>query len=260
MTSRHACTLALVSALAAAGSTAAAQEKGATISGVVRDSAGTPIEMAEIRIAGTKLRTTSGLMGQFRLDDVPAGKFWFGVRRMGYAPLMTAITLRNGGRREFDVQLEPLPIGLSEVKVKARSGYSGTGRYADFERRRRVAWGSFITRDDIAREKPPSLSWMLTRYLPGYSPYDLDNAWQEFDESRFTQTSMDRTSFGRSRGCGVGVSVNGGMPMGWGLNEFQPNDVEAIEVYRGRTSHFPAEFAHYGRSYCNLIVVWLRES
>ena len=61
-------------------------------------------------------------------------------------------TLRMGWVRQFVVRLDPLPIGLSEVLVQAQCGYSWTGRYSEFARRRRGGWGGFITLDDIVRE------------------------------------------------------------------------------------------------------------
>ena len=258
MPNRSVGTLALVTMFAAA-SPLVAQSGTVTITGFVRDSSGIPIEMAEVSIPGTKLRTSSAFNGQFRLDSVPAGKFWFGVRRLGYAPLVAAVTLRKGSVRQFDVRLDPLPIGLSEVKVQAQSGYSRTGRYSDFARRRRGGWGGFITRDDIVREKPASIAWMLTRYLPGVSPFDIENSWRLQDPTDFRNVG-NSPFIGSGRNCPIGVSVNGGMPTGWSVGDFKPDEIEAIEVYRGRTSNFPPEFYGYGSRFCNLVVLWLRDT
>ena len=45
---------------------------------------------------------------------------------------------------------------------------------------------------------------------------------------------------------------------GWAVNDFKPDEVEALEVYRGGLSSLPVEYGMGGRSSCGLVMVWLK--
>lgn len=218
--------------------------------GSVQDTLGHPLEGAMIEIAGLDRRATTLSSGSYRFDEIKPGKYWVIARRIGYAPLQAALTFNRGDDREIDFQLEPRAHVLPEVVVREERVWKS--RYQDFVWRSRGAFGHFLTRDDLERSKATYLGDVVRRYLP-------------FVHSAFFTPAVAHRSYGgralgissglTRRGCAPTVSVNGGIPSGtWAVNDFRPEDVEAVEVYRGGRM-MPAEFSGWGTG-CGLVVVW----
>jgi hypothetical protein len=257
--------------LVALAPVAAQKPTTAPLRGWVKDSRGAPVVNAEVLVLGTKLTARAGDDGAFRIDSVPAGPYWIGVRRLGFEPNLFTVRLAPADARQFDVVLDPLPYGLPAVEVKSKSDFARV-RLHEFDWRRKTAWGSFYTRDDLDRYGGFSLSQMVVRNFPFLTSYDLD--WPSDDgcdmgmPTRVAFTRFDQSyggcgngasyAFGRSRRCAPAVSINGGMPMrGWGLGQFSTDDVEAVEVYRGDRMQMPLEFMNANTG-CGLVVVWLK--
>lgn len=226
--------------------------------GSIQDTLGHPLEGAMIEIAGLDRRITTPASGSYRFDDIKPGKYWIIARRIGYAPIQTALTFSQGDDREIDFQLQSAPHVLPEVMVKAERTWKR--KYQDFVWRSRGAFGYFLTRDDLEKSRAYYLGDVLRRYLPWVRS---ENYFTPADRFGFG-TSADRfgfgtpSAFGRSslaqRDCSPAVSVNGGIPGGWAVNDFRAQEIEAVEVYRaGRM--MPMEFGGWGAR-CGLVVVW----
>lgn len=224
--------------------------------GSIQDTLGRPLEGAMIEIAGLDRRATTPASGSYRFDEIKPGKYWVIARRIGYAPLQAALTFNRGDDREIVFQLEPAPHVLPEVMVREERVWKS--RYQDFVWRSKGAFGHFLTRDDLERSKAHYLGDVVRRYLPWVNT-----------ENFFTPAIAGRFGFGgrslgwptslAQRGCAPAVSVNGGIPSGiWAVNDFRPEEVEAVEVYRGGRM-MPAEFSGWGTS-CGLVVVWTQIS
>ena len=234
---------------------ASGQENTVVVRGVVRATNGDPIPRAEVFIVGTPFRAITGDDGAFHMDSVKIGRYWIGTRRIGYEPVAASITLERRKNRNLQFTLEALPATLSPVEVQAQSGLS-SNRLRDFDRRRRFNWGHFVTRDDIERRNSGRLSWIVQGYLPWVNPMVLDNpSYGDF----YPSMTRHASSAMRQSNCPPAISIDGGPPLiGWSVNDFQPEQVEALEVYAGRSSRIPMEFSHYSQTGCGLIVVWRR--
>ena len=236
-------------ALAAAAAAADAQQR-ASLRGAVRAEGGAALEMAEVLLFGTQVSTRTDEAGAFTLRDVAPGKYFVGVRRLGFEPLVFTLNLDRGKEREITVELTPLPTTLSPVKIEAASDFN-RARYADLLFRRRTAWGTFITRDDIERQRPYSVATLVASYLPGVSPAALESGGDFARAGRFA-------GYRSSYNCAPALSINGGTPMpGWPLNTFDPDEIEALEIYRGRSTRLPVQFEG-PYSGCGVIVLWMR--
>src|SRR6266542_1102453 len=77
--------------------------------GAVPDTLGRPLEGAQVEILGLDRTVTTPASGAYRLDELKPGKYWVTVRRIGFAPLRTALNLNPGDDRQIVFQLEPLP-------------------------------------------------------------------------------------------------------------------------------------------------------
>lgn len=228
--------------------------------GAVQDTLGQPLEGAQIEILGLNRTLTTPGSGAYRFDDIKPGKYWVAVRRIGYAPLRAALSFNQGDDREIEFQLEPLAHELPEVKVRGED-LAWRRKYQDFIWRSRMGFGHFLTRDDIVRAHASVLGDVVQRYLPYtgshafYTPGFTDPFEGSFRQSPFGATHA--SVFASASNCSPVVSVNGGRPMGgWAVNDFRPDEVEAVEVYRS-VRQMPTEFAMWGAS-CGLVVVWTR--
>jgi len=109
--------------MAVSAEMAVAQDFG-SITGFVRDSAGSPLPSAQVSI-GTRSTTTSPL-GGFRLDSLPVGDHLITIRLLGYASIRSPVAVRIGVRN-YTFVLRPatqlLPTLLTEAR---RSGIYGT--------------------------------------------------------------------------------------------------------------------------------------
>jgi hypothetical protein len=221
----------------------AAQQWGATLSGVVTDTARRPIPDVEIGLLVDRdivrsVRTRAD--GRFDLTELPSGKTSFVVRRLGYHPRVYTVQVREGVTRPLlRVVLEPMPAELEKVIVLARVAASN-GRLKEFyERKARVGgWGTFIDREEIERQSPTWTSDLL-RMTPGV---------------RLIPTHTGNVV--RLRGCAPTLWMDGYPLHGAELDQVVfPNEIAGIEVYNS-SAGMPVEFTD--ASGCGAIVVWTR--
>lgn len=256
---------------------ATAQEKVAALAGNVKDDEGRNLEGATVEILGTKLTATTGEGGEFRFDNVRAGRYWILVRRIGFAPIRLTATLAAGDVRQVPLELERIPQRLSELAVLAHGGMSQR-RYQDFLSRSHAAFGTFLTRDDLARTNAHDLVAVVQRHLPGKTRYTLERRTgdADFQGGRLYRRVGSGRLYARDElgffyhvgssaldvyhnpNCTPAISINGSTPWpGVALTDFGIEDVEAVEVYR-RGSWVPTEFAYRDSSGCGLVVLWTK--
>jgi len=241
--------------------TSAAQQRGATLYGVVVDSAGQPLEAAEIELVGARRQAVTAPNGEFRFEGLKNGRYWLAARRIGYRPFQQSLTLQGNETRQVRIALGTRPLELPEVVVKGENTLYQR-RMRDFLWRSRASFGGrFLTRDDIARANPARLGDLVARHMPFKSMWVMNEpggwgAWGPgFDDP------FGRRRFGRTRyrpNCPPAVAVNGGgISVGWAVNDFEPDEIEALEIYREGTQ-LPIEYDFAGKADCGLVVVWLR--
>ncbi|HEV8150672.1 MAG TPA: carboxypeptidase-like regulatory domain-containing protein, partial [Gemmatimonadales bacterium] len=133
--------------------------------GAVQDTLGKGIEGAQVEIHGLNRVITTPGSGAYRFDAIQPGKYWVTARRIGYAPIHTALSFNAGDDRQIVFRLEPLPYNLPELRVRAEDK-AWTRKYQEFLWRSRTSfYGHFLTRDDIERAHPNYLGDVVRRYL-----------------------------------------------------------------------------------------------
>jgi hypothetical protein len=216
-----------------------------SIAGVVRDSLGFPVVGAAVLImpGGVILRTDSA--GKFTAREVPPGALTVGVRRLGFSPLQSRVSLHVGVDLALDLVMQRLPQILAEVEVR---GERQCPRYA-FEGilcRQESGRGYFMNRQEILSKKVEFTN-LLLRDAPGFR--------QNLNGPGNTVESIVGWR------CWVRI-VDGGFPYSYNPIP-RPNDVYAIEVYQ--PPDIPLEYRHWywgqkrGNSYstpCTLVVMW----
>ena len=119
--------------------------------GLVRDSVGHAIPLAEIRARGNVLVARSDDSGRFRVPQMPAGARGVFVRRLGFAPQRMLITPSAGATDSVVVTLVAVATALPSVVALERHDSLSKAVLAEFWARRARGFGKFITRDDIER-------------------------------------------------------------------------------------------------------------
>ncbi|HEU4993576.1 MAG TPA: carboxypeptidase-like regulatory domain-containing protein [Gemmatimonadaceae bacterium] len=244
-----------------------ALEAQATLTGVVRrDSSRTPIADAEILIPGMGLTVRTNVSGEYVVTGIPAGEHAVSVRHVGVVGQTIKISFTNNETIERDFVLTSLPLVLDTV---ATVGLVSSARMREFEERRRIGIGHFITQDDLARQHGRLLADVLRR-VPGLVIQPGTGSEQWVANSRGQSTIvLNRTPdrFARARGakaaCYADIYVDGTLVYGgrkdeplFDINQLIVQDIAGIEYYAG-AAQLPARFQRTGAT-CGALLVWTR--
>jgi len=211
--------------------------------GLVRDSAGHPIPLAEIRARGNQLVARSDDSGHFHVAQMPAGARGVFVRRLGFAPLRAPITTSNGDTDSIVVTLVAVATSLPSVVAVEQHDSLSHVVLADFWARKARGFGKFVTRDDI--DKRGGMHFVdLVRAVPGV----MIQSARGRQEIRFTRNGV--------RDCPPQYWVDGIPIIAGSAEEFTPDNVEAMELYSSAATT-PPQFSTRAQS-CGTIVVWTR--
>jgi hypothetical protein len=203
-----------------------------TVQGSVVDSAGTPIVDAEVLILGAPRVVTTSARGEFTLDGLPRDPAVLRVRRMGYRA--RSVILEPGADTDtltLLVELETLALELSPVIVRAMEEKYSAKMEGFADRMKHAPRSSFITRADIEKRSPLRTSDLL-----------------------------DPLQTVRCRGRSGALYLDGAYVRGFDINWLNPNDIEAIEYYRG-AGQIPIRFnatLPQGNTPGCVVVIWTR--
>jgi TonB family protein len=187
-------------------------------------------------------KTITDDSGTFRIPSIPEGAATIAVRRLGFKPATIETPVPSTVPLAF--ALEPTAVQLSKVVVQDRRGrYEGP--MANFNRRRDLGFGRFITRDDIEKRQALRTTDLL-RTLPG------------------VMVSPGRTGISqirlRSNNCPPFIWLDGSPALAGYLDvdAFDPGTLAGIEVYNG-VGTVPVELrGPRGEERCGVIALWSR--
>ena len=224
---------------------AAAQRATGRISGRVVDTTGAPVPGAAVRVMPAREPyAVSDDSGRFVLDRVPVGRVQLAVRRLGFAPDSADVEVAAGGESAVRFRLQASAFVLEAVTVRdsVESPWLRT-----FEERRRAGRGGyFFTRGQIVASQV-QLTTDLLRQVPGVQI--VQGLWGP--EVRFTRGGIGAVP------CKPQIYVHH-MAHAGPLNDFNPDDIEAMEVYNG-VATVPIEFQSPRARSCGAIVLWMRD-
>ncbi len=216
--------------------------------GVVRDPGGIPVEGARIDIPGAS--TQSNAKGMFQLWTGNIDTVTISVHRLGFLAMEALLTARN---RQWDtvlVELDPTAQRVTGVTVKVAAGERQRWM-ADFEERRSLGLGVYVTRQDIAARNTTRMSDVL-RDRRGVHVVRLGTGRYGV---RFT------THSGGIRGsdCQPDIWIDGVRARGMEVDDIFASTVEAIELYDS-FSAVPVQFTQTSNTVpCGTIVIWTRQ-
>lgn len=236
-----------------ASAPATAPATGQTIAGVVHGAGRTVVVGAQVVVTPLTARggppaafarsvvTDDG--GRFRVPGLPTGPVTVSIKRIGFKPV--ALDTAAPAAPELTFTLEPIPQRLAAVVVRERRRTTYTGRMADFNRRRDMGFGRFITAADIDNRHPLYTTDML-RMIPGLTVYP-------------SGIGSPRLRI-RGEQCDPLIWLDG-MPALSGyldVDAFEPSSLAGIEVYSG-VATVPVELrGPRGEERCGVIALWSR--
>jgi hypothetical protein len=213
---------------------------------VLTDSAQSPIPDATVSLGGDSLRVFTDSLGHYRFQAVAPGRYHVQIRRLGFAPLSTALIVHAGDSLNADFRLVAVHQELPPVNV---TGTLTAAKLLAFEERRRFGIGRFMTEDDVVKARGTRLSDKVST-LPGL----LVQYVRGSNEVRIAST---RGAAGFRIGpCRATVMLDGVVVPEFSINWIQPAEVSAIEWYAGPAS-IPAQF-NYTRNECALLMIWTK--
>jgi hypothetical protein len=211
--------------------------------GVVRDTAGVPIEGATVEIRDAFDRTDK--LGTFRLWTPDTDTISISVRRLGYAALSAQLKARDHQWDTVVVQLGHGAQVLAAVNVDARSTRLAMG-LREFEERRAKGAGVFVTRDEI-----------LARNTIRPSEVLRDKRGVRLAKLRLGGFGVRFARYA-DQACTPVVWMDGVQVSGMEVDEIAATDIEGIELYENWAT-LPFQFTPRGSATpCGTVVIWSR--
>lgn len=218
---------------------------GRVVGRVVSREAGDPVPGATVSLPGVQVGVVTDDEGRFEFSELPPGRHALQVEHLAYRTREDTVRVRSRRSVHLRITAATEPVEVDPVQVSVEGVRSAHLEAQGFYRRMKRGGGEFITREEILERAPARVSHLFRR-MSGV-------------EVRGGQITMRRspTSLTEFRKCRLQYIINGQaaqLPMG--VDTFHPDDVLAIELYRG-PGQVPAVFDE-GRAACGAVVIWLR--
>ncbi len=271
---RRAWQLALVLCLTFSSTIALGQEPSAnraltlgTVDGVVTDTNLVPLTGATVSIMGANVSVVTGSNGHFRLERVPPGAHHLLVRRIGFEPMLAAVQVSSDDTSRLSFSLLPVTTTLDTVVV---GGQRLTPAMQEFEARRKLGFGQFMTQKEIDKRNVEGLqdllalfngvkmlanSWPVSRRMDGIRtcPYEvyIDGVKLPYP----TAPNAPSTGMRMPRATSPTNSSTSTFSID---NIVFPKELAGIEVYNG-PAKTPLQYkATSGGGFCGVILLWTR--
>jgi len=230
---------------------------------VVADSGKRPIAGAEVVIAAAGQTARSDPVGRFTLGGLPAGRLAIRIRAVGFKPLDLEADIGAADTVDVDFQLTAAPQQLAPLVVKGSAAPRLSGKMEVFESRRRMGFGTFLDRAQLAKWEAHSVSDAMRR-----------TANLVLVARSFACGGGFAASTGRGGGqrescvdantprCYLAVYLDGlllwspGMGAPPDVDQFRVDRLQGMEIYVG-PGQLPAELQQTG-TICGAVVLWTR--
>jgi carboxypeptidase family protein len=210
------------------------------LDGMVSDTNLVALGEATVSVLGSSIRVTTGENGHFRVVAFPPGQYILTVHRVGYVPVASAIQIRAADTLRLSFAMRRIATELDTVVVTAKAVLQ---RMAGFEERRKLGFGTFLTRDQIESRSAIYVSDLL-RVIPNITIVEGLRGEIAYN-TRFTnclfQFFVDEVL----------------MPTPLDLHLLpSPRDIAGIEVYFGPAT-IPLQYKP-ANSGCGVILIWTK--
>jgi Carboxypeptidase regulatory-like domain len=265
---RLACVAALSSVvLIASGSTPATT----LIVSVGDAGTGAFISGAEVGLPSARRTARTTWEGEARFSALSTGKYHIQVRALGYAPGDLDVEV-IGDSMGVHFQLERAASALDTVRVTDRKI---SPRMEEFESRRKMGIGRFLTDSALRDDRSQSMQWVLASRFPGIqvrehgieamqpSGFGGDNSCPVLiyiDGFKVSDVSREYIKPESPRLAGGGKGTLVPQPeqprrIIFPLDNLRPDSLAGVEVYSRTTA--PVQYKPLG-TYCKVVLLWTR--
>jgi hypothetical protein len=218
------------------------------VRGTVQTVDGRPLANAIVGLSATGLAMRTDSAGRFLLAATPTGTWTLAVQALGYAPRQQPVDLVPGDTVALVMALVSARV-MDTVQVRANAmARTVLGRnLLDFDERRKMGFGRFVTPEDFAKAEGVNILNFLTSRIPGMRIADTGR--------RTLVSSRGSISLSQPQ-CPIRVIFDGSLnaaPLN--LDSIEPATIAAAEFYTPAT--LPFQFA-FGGSPCGTLLLWSR--
>jgi len=224
-----------------------------TIDGIVSDTGLVPLQGAFVTVFGSNLRVGTGPNVRFRINKIPAGQYLLMVKRFGYRPASAVIQVPETDTLRLSYTLEPVPPEALQAVVVTEK--SPSMKMAQFEQRRRLGVGEFMTADEIKQRN----SVFATELMRKFKTVNV-SADHSGPIAQYYAISNREGGNPQLGACPMQVYLDQvPLPSPFNIDLLPPpRDIAGIEVYAG-SSTIPLQFSGFDRG-CGVILVWTKDS
>jgi hypothetical protein len=217
---------------------------------------GAPVVGATVQLPAERRAVVSDSAGSFRLDGIAGGTHALVVRRLGYAPVSAIITTGREDTLEVSIVLDPRVQLLDTMTTLAER--APLRSRAEFEQRRRVGAGRFLTETDLMHSPGEPLRYAIQRRVPGVRPvYDPKSGAHYLASLRGPAGhAMDS-----STPCYAQIYLDGTRVFGpdgsepWDIDQVAPETLSGVEYFDAAST--PVQYRGNG-SWCGTLLMWTR--
>lgn len=219
----------------------------AVLYGVVREaSTGRALAEAEVRVLGRGRTALTDSTGAYRIEGLAPGQDSVRVEYLNGRSRPEFVWLDRGGVTRLDLELRPEAVEVAELEVEVEGIQDR--RMREIRERERRFPGQVITREELEEEAPMrttdalrGLAGVQVRYVP---PRNRGPGTPSY-------VVLLRGGTGR---CRPQLYLDGAPVTGMAVNEFEPEEIMALEVYQGGET--PSRFKSMRG--CGAVAIWLR--
>lgn len=222
----------------------------AVLYGTVREAGtGRTLAEAEVEVLGRGRTTLTDSTGGYRIGGLAPGQDSVRVKYLNGQSRPEFVWLDPGGVTRLDLELRPEAVEVAELEVEVEG--IRDRRMREIRERERRFSGQVVTPEELEEHAPMRTTDALRR-IPGVRVrYVPPRRRGPFTPDYIV---LLRGPSGFSGRCRPQLYLDGAPVQGMSVNDFEPEEILALEVYQGGEA--PARFT--STRGCGAIAIWLR--
>ena len=214
--------------------------KSVFIANVADASTNAPVTDAVVEVSDIGRTARTDWIGEAHVVDVARGRHRVTVRHIGYVPADVEIVFTRD-TVGYVFMLSPSPTILDTMRTTAKVAVVPL-KLQDFEMRRRMGIGRFLTDSALQREATQPIASIMARHLPGLYSLGFDRGVGRMHGGSLCRPDVYIDGF-RYSGDALDLRFIDGM------------DVAGVEYYTETSA--PVQYRHLGMT-CGVILIWLK--
>lgn len=229
--------------------------------GVFDAESGEPLEGAEVADALNHVSALTTSTGTVSLIFLPEGGNMVQIKKVGYKPMILAVEIGPPDTLPITVVLNRLAATaaggaqtLPTVVTKDSAPHYISPALKDFEERRRLGGGHFITEAEMRKHDNRKLTNVI-RDLPAIQMMCPKSGPRKFECFAVSGRGHKNAVLGGA--CEINLYIDGAAVSDNDLEKLNTNEFSALEFYSGGAT-IPVQYNRTGAS-CGVILLWTRE-